>query len=36
MAKAGTPLKVDVRGRQNDATVSKMPFVPTHYHKPPQ
>lgn len=33
-AKAGTALKVDVRSRQNDATVTKMPFVPTHYHKP--
>ncbi|GAB4815542.1 hypothetical protein N2152v2_002588 [Parachlorella kessleri] len=33
-AKAGTPLKVVVRGKQNDATVTKMPFVPTHYHKP--
>ncbi|KAI7843213.1 hypothetical protein COHA_003193 [Chlorella ohadii] len=33
-AKAGTALKVEVRGKQNDATVTKMPFVPTHYHKP--
>lgn len=33
-AKAGTPLKLVVRGKQNDATVTKMPFVPTHYHKP--
>lgn len=32
-AKAGTPLKVVVRGKQNDATVTKMPFVPTHYFK---
>ncbi|EFN57185.1 hypothetical protein CHLNCDRAFT_30552 [Chlorella variabilis] len=36
MAKAGTELKVNVRGKLNDATVTKMPFVPTHYHKPPQ
>lgn len=35
-AKAGTALKVNVRGKLNDATVTKMPFVPTHYHKPPQ
>ncbi|KAL4425386.1 hypothetical protein ABPG75_009402 [Micractinium tetrahymenae] len=35
-AKAGTALKVNVRGKMNDATVTKMPFVPTHYHKPPQ
>jgi aminomethyltransferase len=35
-AKAGTELKLSVRGRLNDATVTKMPFVPTHYHKPSQ
>ena len=35
-AKAGTELKVNVRGKLNDATVTKMPFVPTHYHKPAQ
>jgi aminomethyltransferase len=35
-AKAGTELKVEVRGRQNDAVVTKMPFVPVHYYKPPQ
>ena len=34
VAKAGTPLRVEVRGRQSDAVVTKMPFVPTHYHKP--
>lgn len=34
LAKAGTALKVNVRGKMNDATVTKMPFVPTHYHKP--
>lgn len=32
-AKAGTELKVVVRGKQNDATVTKMPFVPVHYYK---
>ena len=35
-AKAGTQLKVAVRGKANDATVTKMPFVPVHYHKPAQ
>jgi aminomethyltransferase len=35
-AKAGIELKVNVRGKLNDATVTKMPFVPTHYHKPAQ
>lgn len=34
VAKAGTPLKVEVRGKQSDAVVSKMPFVPVHYYKP--
>lgn len=34
MAKAGTKLKVEVRGKTNDAVVTKMPFVPVHYHKP--
>ena len=33
--KAGTPLKVVVRGRANDATVTKMPFVPNTYFKAP-
>eukprot|EP01026_Neomeris_dumetosa_P039151 TRINITY_DN3206_c1_g1_i1.p1 TRINITY_DN3206_c1_g1~~TRINITY_DN3206_c1_g1_i1.p1 ORF type:complete len:403 (-),score=44.79 TRINITY_DN3206_c1_g1_i1:156-1364(-) len=32
-AKAGTELKVQVRAKVNDATVTKMPFVPTHYYK---
>lgn len=31
--KAGTKLKVVVRGKSNDAEVTKMPFVPTHYFK---
>ncbi|WPT17487.1 Aminomethyltransferase [Picochlorum sp. SENEW3] len=33
-AKAGTELKVVVRGKASDAVVTKMPFVPVHYHKP--
>ena len=32
--KSGTKLKVSVRGRQNDATVTKMPFVETTYFRP--
>jgi aminomethyltransferase len=32
--KNGTQVKVTVRGRQYDAVVTKMPFVPVHYHKP--
>ncbi|GFR40816.1 hypothetical protein Agub_g1438, partial [Astrephomene gubernaculifera] len=36
VAKAGTPLKVEVRGRLSDAVVTKMPFVPTPYYKRPQ
>eukprot|EP00798_Chlamydomonas_sp_ICE-L_P008260 gene8261-1529_t len=32
-AKAGTQVKVVVRGKKNDATVTKMPFVPTPYYK---
>lgn len=31
--KAGTDLKVVVRGKVNDAKVTKMPFVPSHYYK---
>lgn len=31
--KAGTPLKVSVRGKVNDAVVTKMPFVETTYYK---
>lgn len=31
--KSGTKLKVDVRGRKNDAEVTKMPFVQTTYYK---
>jgi aminomethyltransferase len=33
VAKAGTELQVVVRGKANAATVTKMPFVPTHYYK---
>lgn len=32
-AKVGTALKVVVRGKVNDATVTKMPFVPNTYYK---
>ncbi len=32
--KAGTQLKVVVRGKKNDAVVTKMPFVKTTYYKP--
>jgi aminomethyltransferase len=31
--KSGTEVDVLVRGRKRSATVSKMPFVPTHYYK---
>jgi aminomethyltransferase len=34
LAKAGTAVKVSVRGRVSDAVVTKMPFVPVHYHRP--
>ena len=33
LSKAGTPVKVEVRGKVNDAVVTKMPFIPTHYFK---
>jgi len=33
-AKAGTEVQVEVRGKVNPATVTKMPFVKVHYHKP--
>lgn len=33
LSKVGTALKVDVRGKVNDAVVTKMPFVPTNYYK---
>lgn len=32
-ADIGTPLRVVVRGKAHDAVVTKMPFVPTRYHK---
>lgn len=32
--KNGTELQVEVRGRMGQATVSKMPFVPSRYYKP--
>lgn len=31
--KAGTELKVVVRGKENSATVTKMPFVKTTYYR---
>lgn len=33
-AKAGTPVKLEVRKRTFDGVVSKMPFVPTNYYMP--
>ena len=32
--KDGTKLKVVLRGKEHDAVVAKMPFVPTKYFKP--
>ncbi len=34
LAAAGTPLSVQVRKKFYPATVTAMPFVPTHYYKP--
>jgi aminomethyltransferase len=31
--KVGTELKVIVRGKESNATVAKMPFIPTTYYK---
>jgi aminomethyltransferase len=31
--KSGTELKLVVRGKKDDAVVTKMPFVPVHYFK---
>ncbi|KDD72849.1 aminomethyltransferase folate-binding domain-containing protein [Helicosporidium sp. ATCC 50920] len=33
LAKAGTELLVEVRGKQHRAVVTKMPFVPAHYYR---
>ncbi len=33
--KAGTELGVIVRGKTRSATVTKMPFLPTNFHRPP-
>ena len=33
-SKLGTKVKVNVRGKVNDAEVTKMPFVPSKYYKP--
>ncbi|EFJ41696.1 hypothetical protein VOLCADRAFT_107582 [Volvox carteri f. nagariensis] len=35
-SKPGTQLKVEVRGKQNEAVVTKMPFLPTPYYKRPE
>lgn len=35
-AKAGTQVKVRVRGKVNEAEVTKMPFVECHYYSPPK
>jgi aminomethyltransferase len=35
-AKTGAALTVDVRGKRVPAVVTKLPFVPSHYYKPPQ
>ncbi|KAH0451362.1 hypothetical protein IEQ34_018661 [Dendrobium chrysotoxum] len=32
--KPGTEVKIVIRGKSNDAVVTKMPFVPTKYYKP--
>lgn len=32
--KAGTKVKIVIRGKANDGVVTKMPFVPTKYYKP--
>lgn len=34
--KNGTSLKVSVRGKVNEAVITKMPFVPSKYYKPAQ
>lgn len=34
--KAGTQLKVRVRGKEGEAEIAKMPFVPTNYYNPPK
>lgn len=33
MSKSGTVVKVELRGKMVDATVSKMPFVPANYYR---
>lgn len=35
-AKLGTQLVVEARGKQQQVTVAKMPFVPTNYYKKPE
>lgn len=34
MHKAGTHVKISVRGKSYDGVITKMPFVPTKYYKP--
>ena len=34
LAKAGTELQVETRGRKSTAVTAKMPFVTCHYHRP--
>jgi aminomethyltransferase len=34
LAKAGTELQVETRGKRSSATTTKMPFVTCHYHRP--
>ena len=36
LMKAGTPLKLSVRGRLVDGEVAKMAFIPTNYYSPPK
>lgn len=36
LAKSGTQLKVRVRGKEGDAEVTKMPFVPSNYYSKPK
>ena len=32
--KTGTKVKIEIRGKAYDGTITKMPFVPTKYYKP--
>ena len=35
LAKAGTELSVEVRGKKQPLTITKMPFVPSNYYRGP-